>query len=148
MQLYQKHQDHRSWQSMNPYKAPQVPIIRTSSEQEMPTGNFQLPRPQRNPGAVKLATTIFAGAILVLNVLIVGTAAGTGGWGAISMIMLVGPGINLVAGVVGLVLLPAVKNAAAGSSTTLYVAAVVVLPFAAMLIDGMIVKSMNLPGGC
>lgn len=133
---------------MNPYEAPQVPNNRSTAEEELPRGDFRLSRRERNPGAVKSAALFFAAVILIINVLIVGSAAGMGGWGALSMMMLVGPALNLGAGIVGLLMLPGIMKAAAGSSTALYVAAVVMLPFAAILLDVLIVQNMNLRGGC
>jgi hypothetical protein len=128
---------------MNPYEAPQTAKNRTPAEAQLPRADFHSPRQQRNPGAVLSASLLFAVILLVVNVLIIFYIAVTDGWNALGFVIVIVPVLNLGAGIVGLLMLPGVNKAAAGSSTALYLATIVILPFLAIAFDVLLFKKMG-----
>lgn len=118
---------------MNPYEAPQTTNIRSAPDEDWP-------RVERNLAAVKKWTLYYSAALLVLNIIILLVAIAAGGWDALFILLFGGPGLNLVAGIVGLALIPRVKSQAGSTSLALYIAAVVILPIAAIILNLLIIK--------
>jgi hypothetical protein len=86
------------------------------------------------PHHVPIAPLIVAAVVIASNGLLMATAIYSGGWIAMWIVRLVGPGVNTSLALIGFYLSPKVLRMPAGKSKTMYLTAIL-LPLAAIIFD-------------
>src|SRR5947207_287823 len=103
-------------------------------------------QPAPNHGVATYALYALCISIAINAALICTAALGGGGWGAVFVILVIGPIANVIFVIVSLALIPAVRRRTGGESVKRFVLAAMLTPVGAMVVD--IASIFLMPGGC
>jgi hypothetical protein len=103
-------------------------------------------RGQPNKRSVTVAALVAATIALVVNTGLVLVAAADRSWGALGILIMVGPITNGVMALASLAFIPLVRRLAAGAPIGPYVLTGTLLPIGAIIVDGICILSMELHG--
>ena len=104
------------------------------------------PRKRSNPSLVTLASLVVAVVVIGTNIWLVRVAALDHSWGALAILIMVGPITNGVIALVTLLSSFLLRWLAGGASVALYIYAGVLLPAAAILVDAACILCMDVHG--
>lgn len=104
------------------------------------------PRQGANPTLVNLAALVVAIVVIGTNAWLVRVAALDRSWGALGVLIMVGPITNGVIALLTLVSSFLLRRFAGGASVAIYLCAGVLLPVAAIVVDAACILCMNLHG--
>ena len=117
-------------------------IISTMLEYDL----YNRPRQRSNPSLVTLASLVLAIVVIGINAWLVRTAALDHSWGALYILIMVGPITNGVIALVTLLSSFLLRWLAGGASVALYIYAGVLLPVVAILVDSACIFCIDLHG--
>ncbi len=104
------------------------------------------PRRLANPSLVTLASLVVAVVVIGTNAWLVRVAALDRSWGALGILIMVGPITNGVIALVTVVSSFLLRWLAGGASVAIYICAGVLLPVAAIVVDAACILCMDLHG--
>jgi hypothetical protein len=102
-------------------------------------------RPSANR-PVYVAAGIAAAVALIVNAVLVSWAASDRSWGALGIMIMIGPITNGVLAFLSLPFIPLVRRVSGGASVVPYVLAGVLIPVGAVIVDAACILSMDLHG--